>query len=131
MGSVLLFTRPQAQGELAIAAQQLIEELGEEAGYRVGLVARSQRLDDAARTRLLGIADEIEAGRGSAGTLRTIPDPNDRIRCWPAGEIRTATYRDCAARQSAATAAASSQNHRSPAALLIFVRSYQGDHGVW
>jgi hypothetical protein len=50
--------------ELRTVVRRLIEELGVEAGYQLGLVARLPKLAPEARERLLVIVDEIERERG-------------------------------------------------------------------
>ncbi len=52
------------QQELQAAAAQLIAELGSEAGYRIGCLARFGGLDDARRLRLFALAAEIERQQG-------------------------------------------------------------------
>jgi hypothetical protein len=50
--------------ELRALARQIIEELGAEAGYQVGLFARLPKIAPDLRERLLAVADIIEREQG-------------------------------------------------------------------
>ena len=67
MGRVAPFrsASESAQGRALVGvAEQLISELGDDAGYSVEMFACSLNLQPAARQRLLAIADEIEPQQG-------------------------------------------------------------------
>ena len=50
--------------QIKVAAAQLIDELGDVAGYRIGCLARSGGLDDVERRRLSALDEEIERQQG-------------------------------------------------------------------
>ncbi len=67
MGGVVEFRCVRAlaeQRDNKAVAEQLIDGLGPEAGYRIGYLARYAGLPHAESARLLAIADEIESRQG-------------------------------------------------------------------
>jgi len=67
MGDVVEFRCARTlskQRDVEVVAERLIAELGVEAGYRIGYLARHGELPRAARGRLLAIAEEIDRRQG-------------------------------------------------------------------